>query len=315
MSKQGKKQNDIEHINLIFFNSSVAMQYNNLNIYQLLRIHHWSKNLLLLIPVIAAQQRYSPILFAKILAAILCFSLFASSGYVCNDIIDKKFDKNHPLKKNRPIANEAISVKWALIVAGFLLLIASILANVISVALFYLLIFYFCFTLFYSFVGKKFVLIDIMILAILYTTRIYAGGITADIPVSKWLLLFSILFFSSLALLKRVSEFTFIISNQHLNGRKYQINHLPRLYQVGIATSIVSMLILIVYIYSPYTQSLYQTPAWLLIGIVALSLWLTRIWFLAARGKVNDDPVIFAITDPFSYIAGIICLFSIILAN
>ncbi len=290
--------------------------YKKLKLYQLLRIHHWSKNLLLFIPLLAAQQLRQPYLILNTLIAIFCFSLFASSGYICNDIIDQKFDKNHPRKKNRPITNNDISVKSALMIASFLLVLACILSKFISTPLFCLLLFYFSFTLIYSFIGKKLIFVDILMLAILYTLRIYAGGMAANIAISKWLLLFSLLFFSSLALLKRVSEFTFIDSNlKKNNGRKYKSKHLPLLYQIGITTSALSIFILLCYIYLPYKQILYQNSAWLFLGIASLSLWLTRIWLLTYRGKVNDDPVIFALADPISYITGIICLISIILAN
>ncbi|HBF13278.1 MAG TPA: UbiA family prenyltransferase [Deltaproteobacteria bacterium] len=278
-----------------------------------IRVHQWSKNLLLFIPLFLAHEMDDPEKLLAALIAFISFSLCASGGYILNDLLDLKADQLHPSKKYRPLASGAISFKMGVI------LIPILLGMGFFLALFYLplffvksLVLYFLVSLLYSVYLKKLLLVDVLVLAGLYTLRIIAGAHATRVLISPWLLAFSMFFFISLAFVKRFSELAlFKEEDKKVANRNYLGSDKTLLASGGTAAGFISVLIFILYINSGDVVRLYHHPFALWFIAPFLLYWVTRIWFLAHRGKMNDDPIAFAIRDPISYMVGSIIAFLI----
>jgi len=161
-------------------------------------------------------------------------------------------------------------------------------------------------TLAYSFWLKRQALLDVFTLAGLYTVRILAGAAAIDVPLSNWLLLFSLFLFLSLALAKRYVELTRAgDAAQRLPGRDYGAGDGALLGVLGVASGQVSILVFALYVASPESAQLYRHPALLWIACPVLLYWIARVWLLAYRGRLADDPLVFALRDPVSIAAGI----------
>ena len=162
-------------------------------------------------------------------------------------------------------------------------------------------------TLGYTFVFKQMLLLDVMVLAGLYTHRILAGGVAAEVEVSPWLLAFSCFFFLSLALTKRYIELEGAETREgHLSNRRaYRVEDLPFVLTMGVTSAFISVLVLCLFVSSSDTSQLYSRPAVLWALCPVMLYWITRVWLLARRGELHDDPVVFATTDPISWIAAV----------
>ena len=169
----------------------------------------------------------------------------------------------------------------------------------------------------YSFLLKRRVLLDVICLASLYTIRVVAGSNLVDAPLSQWFLAFSIFFFFSLALVKRVAELRPLVSSgeQAIAGRGYMAPDLPTLTSLGTAASMASSLVFCLYITSSEITVLYQHPSLLWIGLPLFLYWQARVWLLTSRGRMNEDPVVFALKDRMSYLIALGFLVTIWLAT
>jgi 4-hydroxybenzoate polyprenyltransferase/phosphoglycolate phosphatase-like HAD superfamily hydrolase len=270
---------------------------------QALRPHQWLKNVLVFLPMLAAHQLDGQTFLLSLLAFI-CFSLTASSVYVLNDLLDLAADRAHPRKKNRPFASGSIPIAHGTWMAFALLILAGLLAVGIGGNFWLVMVAYFILTTSYSLYLKRQIVIDICVLAGLYTARIVAGGVATGIPLSVWLLAFSIFFFLSLAAVKRQAELIDSTARGELkaSGRGYHVDDLPIIAMVAIGAGYVSVLVMTLYVNSPAILELYAQPQ-ALWGVCAVLLyWITRIVMLAHRGRMHDDPVVFAAKDRISQI-------------
>ncbi len=269
-----------------------------------LRTYQWVKNVLLFVPMLMAHRIAETELWTSAALGFVAFSLCASSAYVVNDLVDREADRQHPAKRHRPFASGALSFGFGMVLVPVLVVSAFGLAWVALPAAFRLtLAVYLVVTLAYSFVLKQQPVIDVLVLAGLYALRIFAGGAATGVPVSEWLLAFSIFFFLSLALLKRFAELRRleIVGADALQGRGYRGDDVPILRTAGQAAGYLSVFVLVFHIRSPEVSVLYSTPM-LLWGVgVLLLYWITRAWLLAGRGDLDDDPILFAAKDPASY--------------
>ncbi|MEM1042646.1 MAG: UbiA family prenyltransferase [Bacteroidota bacterium] len=269
-----------------------------------LRTYQWVKNLLLFVPMLMAHRIAEPALWMSAALGFVAFSLCASSAYVVNDLVDREADRAHPAKQHRPFASGALSFGFGMVLAPALVAAAFGLAWVALPAAFRgTLAVYLIVTLAYSFVLKQQPVLDVLVLAGLYALRIFAGGAATGVPVSEWLLAFSMFFFLSLALLKRFAELrrTELDPAASLRGRGYRGDDVPILRTAGQAAGYLSVFVLAFHIRSPEVSVLYAKP-WLLWGVAVLLLyWITRAWLLAGRGDLDDDPILFAAKDPASY--------------
>jgi 4-hydroxybenzoate polyprenyltransferase len=266
---------------------------------RVLRLHQWSKNLLLFLPLLAAHRAGDRAGLARVALAFLSFGLVASSVYVLNDVLDVESDRRHPRKRKRPFASGALGLG-----AGFAL-VPGLLAAGAGVALLLppmfgaVLAAYWLTTLAYSLRLKRMPVLDVLVLAGLYTARIYAGAFAGGVPVSEWLASFSLFFFLSLAMLKRASELAG--AAEAVPGRGYAAGDRIPIAAMGIASGYVSVLVLALYVTSQDVRRLYSHPAWLWMLCVLVLYWISRMWLLAWRGEVDDDPVVFAIRDGTSW--------------
>jgi 4-hydroxybenzoate polyprenyltransferase len=269
-----------------------------------LRPHQWLKNLLLFVPLLAAHRFDDPALFEKLFVAFLAFGFCASCGYLINDVFDLNADRRHPRKRRRPFAAGSLPLSFALIVIPVLMCLSGVLGAAVSPLFLGVLASYFALTVTYSLFVKQIVLLDVMLLAALYTLRIIAGSAAVSIWPSYWLLALSTFLFLSLALVKRYSE---LIAMQGTEGnrakaRAYESSDGELLSAMGTASGYLSVLVLALYITSGTAQELYRRYEliWLLCPL--LLYWISHVWLIAHRGKMHDDPLVFATKDRTSRI-------------
>jgi 4-hydroxybenzoate polyprenyltransferase len=273
---------------------------------RLVRPHQWLKNLLLLVPAVAAHQLVHSQNWVQLLLAFLSFSLCASAVYVANDLVDLDSDRRHPRKKNREFASGRVS-SWMGVVAAPTLLLASLwLARQVGGAFFPWLLLYFAVTCAYSLGLKRAALIDCLTLAILYTLRVVAGAAALDMPLSFWLLAFSVFLFLSLAFIKRYSELVehSARNGEKLPGRGYYATDAGLVQTMGVTSGYATVVVLALYLNSEAVVKLYRAPEFVWGAVPVMLFWISWMWMQAHRGRMHDDPLVFAIKDPASLLAG-----------
>jgi len=274
-----------------------------------LRLHQWLKNLLIFVPMLAAHKFYAPEIVVKCTFGFLAFGLCASGVYLLNDLVDLTDDRHHPTKCKRPFAAGQLRLSNGLIVAPSLTFGAFALALLLSPVFAGVLALYYALTLGYSLWLKKRVMLDVVVLAGLYTLRIIAGSTLLAAALSFWLLAFSMFLFLSLAMLKRYTELMIILDHGKgvSRGRGYAVDDLPLVQAFGTASGYMAVLVLALYINSTASELLYRHPQVLWLLCPVLLYWVSRIWLIAHRGLMHDDPVIFAATDRASQVMVLIC--------
>ena len=269
-----------------------------------IRAYQWIKNLLIFVPLFTSHSFSSGKLLLQATAAFFAFSFVASAGYVINDLFDLNSDRAHPRKRYRPFASGKLSILSGVILAFILLAGGLLIASQLNLLFLAILSIYFIVSFSYSMYFKKIVLFDVFILAMLYSTRVIAGGKVTHVPISFWLIAFSTFMFLSLAFVKRYSELMKITNETSLKewGREYITSDLNLLQMMGVVSGFLSVVVFSLYIYSPEVSQLYSHPKFLW-GISLLFLfWISHIWVVTNRGKMMDDPIVFAIKDVTSYV-------------
>jgi 4-hydroxybenzoate polyprenyltransferase len=252
----------------------------------------------------------------NLILAFLCFSMLASATYIVNDLHDLPLDRIHKKKRFRPLACGDLSIPLGISLALFLACLSFGLTLALLPRLFlaFLLIYTFL-TLAYSFYLKRRLIVDTLTLAMLYTLRIIAGEAAISVVLSEWLLMFSLFFFLSLAFLKRAIELEGIADGNRIPGRGYLPSDADMIRSIGPTSGLLAVLVLALYINSPAVTKLYSTPELLWLLCPLLIYWITRIWFLANRGQVNHDPIVFALMDIRSYIISLVAGIILFLAS
>jgi 4-hydroxybenzoate polyprenyltransferase len=274
-----------------------------------IRLLHWSKNLLVLLPVILAHR----LEWAGLSTSLIGFLLFgacASGMYILNDLLDLHSDRLHPSKSKRPFAAGELPLWVGAIEATLLVGSSLILSFFINVPFALALCGYAALTLTYSWKLKKIALLDVFVLSSFYTVRIWAGGLISGTPVSDWLMAFSLFFFLSLAMAKRHSELRHVseLVETGNSGRGYMVDDRELLAMFGIASSFAAVVILCLYARSPEVNLLYGNPAALMWLCPLVLYWLSRVWLLAVRGQLDLDPVLFAVRDRTSWVLGVLAI-------
>ena len=273
-----------------------------------LRVHHWSKNLLVLAPAILAHRATLWADLAVSAVALAAFCIMASGTYLINDVIDLDHDRAHPRKRDRPIAAGVIRVAHARYAALLLVGAALALGASLSLGVASALLAYGVLTFAYSAVLKRRVGADVIMLAVLYVLRIVTGSVAAGIALSAYFLAFSLFFFTSLGFAKRTTEIAALgFDESDPAGRGYRRSDLGVLVALGSAAAYTAIVIFALYINSPEVRELYARPDFLWLSALALMAWASRIWLLAHRGELGDDPVDFAIRDRVSLALGVVC--------
>lgn len=268
-----------------------------------MRPQQWVKNLLVFLPMLAAHQ-FGPHTLAQGLVAFLAFSLVASSVYLLNDLLDIGSDRAHPRKRNRPLASGALPLSHGMAMVPLLLAMGLGLGLVLQPLFLPVLLGYYLLTIAYSLWLKRKPILDICVLATLYTLRLAAGGAAMGIVPSVWLLSFSAFLFFALAAVKRQAE---LVDMAHRNqveaaGRGYRVSDLPVVTQMATASGFVAVLVFMLYLNEPVTRDLYANPMILWAVCLLLLYWVARMILLAQRGQMDDDPVAFAVRDRVSQI-------------
>ncbi|MFK8137280.1 MAG: UbiA family prenyltransferase [Bdellovibrionales bacterium] len=285
-----------------------------------IRVHQWAKNALILLPLLLYPGGVLDAgNFLICFLAILSFSLCASSVYLLNDLFDLESDRVHDKKRFRPLAVGSVSISSALFMIPLLLIGAFLLASYVSSSFFIVLICYYILTSLYSFVLKSIAVLDVMVLATLYTTRIFAGGAALGITISNWLMAFSMFFFLSLAFVKRTTELKnlknkILDKSKKIHGRGYLIEDLVTVQCFGMVSAVVSILVFSLYVSSETVRQNYSFPEGLWFSSLILFFWITRVWILTNRGEMDDDPVVFAVKDRISYFVGVLIVINFVLS-
>ena len=281
---------------------SKKRENNFSNFIKTIRAYQWIKNLLVFLPMLTAHLVTIDNLKDSFFSFI-AFSLIASSVYIVNDLLDLNSDRAHPYKKLRPFASGAVSTQNGFTYFLILFISSVILSLYIGINFFLLILSYWIFNLIYSLIFKKIPLLDLFVLALLYTSRVLAGGLATDIEISIWLFAFAFFFFFSLASVKRCSELTNIKNRKtKLVGRDYNADDLPILNILAWSSGFISILVAVLYINSPDVFMLYRKPE-LLLGIcIVLLLWLIKIILDSNRGMIKIDPIIYALRDKYSWV-------------
>lgn len=268
-----------------------------------LRPHQWVKNVLILVPLLLSHQFLDISKLTAITVAFLAFCLAASSGYILNDLLDLAADRIHPTKRNRPFAAGLLPIEYGLLLFATLVVLSVLLSWWLPFIFTVVLGSYLLITISYSFYLKSKMVLDIVVLAGLYTIRIVAGTIAVDLKLSFWLLAFSMFIFSSLAFLKRYVELLQLTDRKTIKHRNYMVDDIEMIASVGPTSGYLAVLVFSLYINTPDVRMLYHAPFILWLISPFLLYWITRIWFLAHRRQMLDDPVLFALTDPASWLA------------
>ena len=270
-----------------------------------MRVHQWAKNLLIVVPLLCGHRFTAATVLAALLA-FACFSLTASATYIANDLLDIEADRRNLRKRLRPFAAGDLSAGVGICVAALLLALALLGASLIPGAFFGWLLLYLASTLVYSFYLKQIALVDVLVLSGLYTLRLLAGASATHTHISHWLAGFSIFLFFSLALVKRFAELENLRSTGSIpkNGRGYLLTDLEQLRSFGTASAYAAVIVFAIYISGQDAAALYRRAALLWLIVPLMILWLSRVWLLASRGELNEDPVVFALTDRVSQLIG-----------
>lgn len=277
------------------------------------RPHQWVKNLLIFIPLLAAHHYGDGVSVLRALVAFIVFGLTASSVYLLNDLVDVTDDRHHARKRHRPFAAGHIGLAQGWLIWPLLLTLAFTLSGFgLSWQFTAILAAYFLLTVSYSVRLKQVPMVDVLTLAALYTLRIVAGAAAVEVPLSFWLLSFSMFLFLSLAFIKRYSELQIARAtgqSTSLRGRGYEPRDLELVSSLGGNAGYVAVLVLALYIQDSRTASLYATPTFIWLACPLLLFWISRAWLIAERGNMHDDPIVFALKDRASWIvAGLFAL-------
>ena len=279
------------------------------SIFRGFRFHQWAKNLLVFLPALAGHAIFSPEVFIPTLIAFFSLGLIASGTYFLNDIFDIAADRSHFTKKARPLPSGSLTLQSAIFLSAILIISGLALAISLPVLATALIGLYLLATVTYSIKLKTLPIADLASLTGFYLLRVYIGGASVAIMPSSWLVTFCVFVFFSLACAKRATEFHRSLPGAtHKNRRSYTTQDYPFFLSSGICSGLLSSIIIGLYLQGDIVHTLYAHPNVLLLGVPMVALWFTRMWFLVHRGTMHDDPVAFALRDPFTWTLGAIAL-------
>lgn len=269
-----------------------------------LRIHQWSKNLLLAVPAVVGQVIGRPGVALELFIAFIAFSITASGNYLLNDLVDTEADRRHPEKRERALASGRLPTAWAAVAAPLLIAGGLTMAwTLVNRPFAMMLAAYLVLALAYSKFFKRLLVLDVMTLAAFYAMRLLAGGAAVDVAVSSWLFVFSMFFFVSMALAKRLTELDALMQRQEERdaARAYVAADRGAFAGIGPASGMIAVLVMSLYVSSDTIRAHWAQPDFLWMLCPLLLYWVLRVWIFALRGELHHDPVVFALRDRVSY--------------
>lgn len=265
-----------------------------------LRPHQWVKNAIVAVPLLGAHRFGDPGAVRATALAAFAFSLTASAGYVVNDLSDVEADRGHPGKRKRPFASGELPRAAGPVLVSALLLAAGACAAALPLPFTLCLVAYLAATVGYTFAFRRRPVLDVLVLAGMYTARIFAGGLATGIPVSEWLTSFSMFLFLSLAFLKRAAELE--EAPQAMETRGYSAPDREMVSILGASSGLMSVVVFTLYLASPDVVRLYAHPRRLWAVCPLLLYWVAHLWMRARRRAIRGDPVVVALTDRVTWI-------------
>lgn len=282
-----------------------------------LRLHQWSKNLLVFVPLLLSGDLSEQSVFLSIVAFLL-LSLACSGSYLINDMLDLQEDRAHWTKRERPLAAGKLSLTGAAAMAIILLAVSLILAWLYLPQFAVWLTAYLVTTLLYTLYFKQVPILDMLVLGALFTCRVGMGVAVLGHDYSVWLFVFTAFFFFGLAAVKRYVEIARAISRGESAAIRsaYRPEDLNLVMTASIAAGLASLVVMSLYLESgAFPEGAYRSPQWLWCSLPVLGLWLGRIWLLAGRLELADDPVTFALKDQVSWLLGVLLVVSVGLSH
>ena len=282
-----------------------------------MRPNQWAKNLLMVVPMVMAHEIANGQLWVQLTLGFVAFSFCASSVYILNDLLDLDADRAHPSKKCRPLASGRLWISHGFVAAPALLLIGIAVAGAMSEPYLFLrwLVAYLILTFSYSLYLKQKMIVDVLVLAGLYTIRIVAGGQATGLFPTEWLMAFAMFMFLSLAFAKRYAELRRLETEArtHAEGRGYRVEDLAIVGGLGASSGYLAVLVFILYLNE--SEDVRGSPLVLMLISPILFYWISRLWILARRGHLREDPVLFTLTDRVSYACGALVLMVLLIAK
>ncbi|MBK7939947.1 MAG: UbiA prenyltransferase family protein [Lewinellaceae bacterium] len=243
------------------------------SILSLVRPEHWVKNLFLFIPAFFAARLSEPAVLTRTALGFVAFSLIASAVYVLNDLVDASHDRNHPDKRNRPVASGAISLRQGVFILIALLFCSTALAASLGRGILIFSLLYFTVNIFYSFSLKHIAIIDISLIGVGFLLRVFAGGAVAGVEVSQWLIVLTFLLAMILGLAKRRGEYL-VETKGHTFRKALEGYNLPFLDVSMVVCSTVAIVAYLMYCFSPEvterigSNSIFYTAFFVIIGVL-----------------------------------------------
>ncbi|BAU92095.1 prenyltransferase, UbiA family [Methylorubrum populi] len=266
-----------------------------------LRPHQWAKNALVFLPLVLGGRAGEAQAWASAFLAFLALGLVASASYLLNDLLDLSHDRAHWSKRVRPLASGRLPIATGLValVVGFIggLAVAACAGTAVLTGV----LAYLALTLTYSAWLKRVPMLDALTLGSLFTLRIAVGVAAVAVAWSPWLLTFSMFLFTSLCFAKRHTELRGAVRRGQagtIAGRGYQPADEAVVLAFGVAAGLSSVVIFILYLANEaFHHAALAAPLTLWSFPLILVLFLGRVWLLAGRDALHDDPVAFAIKD------------------
>lgn len=281
-----------------------------------LRVEQWVKNLLVFVPLLMGREIGESRLYGDALLAFFSFSLCASAVYILNDLVDLEADRRHETKRLRPFAAGELTAPLGWMLGVLCVIVGATLASRLPPLFALVLLAYLFVTTLYTFWLKQVPLIDVITLGLLYTGRVIAGGAATYVVPSPWILAFSLFFFVSLAFVKRYAELYALRRRESsLMTRGYHPDDLEIITIFGVVSGYMAVLVAALYINGDYAVGIYRHPAVLWLVCPLLLYWVSRMWMLAHRGEMHEDPVLFAIRDVTSWLVGVLLATALLVAR
>jgi 4-hydroxybenzoate polyprenyltransferase/phosphoserine phosphatase len=268
-----------------------------------LRVHQWAKNVLVFVPLITSHQFLHPKLVLESSLSFLLFSLCSSAQYILNDLVDLEADRQHATKRRRPFASGDLPLAAGFVATPILFAVSLLGALLLSKLAAAVLGVYFVLSFSYSLYFKKVILLDAFLLSALYTLRIIVGHLVTGVAFSVWLLSFAFFLFLSLAFSKRWAELNNVErTSSKIVGRGYRVEDIAQINLFGVCSAFLSAVVFILYLQSDKVRELYRQPQllWLLSPIYLY--WVSRLWIRSSRGEIGEDPILFVLKDPVTYL-------------